>query len=55
MSLNIRIDKENVTHLHNRILTQLLKNKHSEICRQIDVTRKSNQSHREQGNPFPEK
>lgn len=40
MSLNRRMDKENVVHLHNGVLLRCLKKWHQEIYRQMDETKK---------------
>jgi hypothetical protein len=50
MSLDRKIDKENVVHLHNGIILSYLKQGHHENFRQINVTRKY---HPEHGIPDP--
>jgi hypothetical protein len=50
MSLNQRMDKENVVHLHNGILLNYQKQRHHEFCRQMGGTRIG---HPEWGNSHP--
>ena len=40
MSLNWRLDKENVVHLHNGVYSAVNKQCHHEICKQMGETKK---------------
>jgi hypothetical protein len=52
MSLNQRMDKEDMVHLHNRIPLSYRKQEHHEICMHMDGTRKY---HPERGNTEAER